>query len=342
MNETSKNDEGPAAAGERMFPAISGVTINGIGPAGDHGSIESNPPTIQALREGVTLQARVGAAVLTDAYGDEHKLPIAVVTKVVSGSVETRLEMVRELLDEADKRAGGPRRRMGTTTLADLESLIAYVNRYKHDDDAAAFVQADPATVTVILDYDAPSKDGSQGVTGWRGDRVVYSCPLSRQWQTWTEHDAGDDGDPFGQVAFGDWIEAHAEDIITKQGYADASTMLATARNLVIYDKGTIKRQVDPVTGTGTLQVSNEHDTKSTPIPPKFMIAIPVFEGAEDHYEIECRVRFALDRNLGIPSFSYTLHNRAKVYEMALEGMRKQLASETGIPVFVGAPPPAR
>lgn len=323
-------------AAEEMFPPVHG------------GDVQSNADTIRALREGVEVHRRLAAVVLGDAFGDAHRLPLAVTTN--PGGV-TSVVVLRDALEIVDARAGGPRRRSGTVEIADLGSLIAYVKRYAYDDRAVAFAEGDDdegdPRLTVIFDYDQASakRPGDhplaglreEGVTGWRRDRAVYACPLSREWKAWT----GKDGVPFSQTAFGDFIEKHAEEIHTHDGAGATGTqMLDMARKLMIHDKGTIKREVNPTTGTGTLHVSTEHDTTSTVIHPKFFLAIPVFAGSPDLYPVECRTRFSLDRNSGAATFGFVIHNREQVFEHALKAVRDRFAAETGLPVFIGSPPP--
>lgn len=89
-----------------------------------------------------------------------------------------------------------------------------------------------------------------------------------------------------------------------------------------------------------TLVMKDEHAETSTKIPPKFALLLPVFEGDEDHYIIEARVRFAMVD--GRPQFAYVLQNKERVLEDALAALRAKVAAGTGAPVFVGTPPAAR
>lgn len=297
--------------------------------------------TIATLQRGTCAEERTHLLVLTDCDGRDEAIPVAVRTE---RDGTTRVEVLRDVLDEVDRLADGPRRRAGLVELGDLASLIAYVNRFKRAQETVAFASADPPEIAVVFDYDGPSLvGGPEGDNGWRGDRAVYRCPLSRQWKLW----AGLDGQPMGQVAFGDLLEQNADDIRAgADDHAPAARMLEVARNLVINSVGKFARSVDPNTGTGTLTIVDDHDkATSTKIPRAFGLAIPVFEGSPDLYAVEARIRFAMvDAGGGAkrPSFTFILHNRAQVFEAALAAVRKTVEASCAIPVYVGkAPAPA-
>ena len=288
-------------------------------------SIKATAETIAALERGASADARI-AAIQT---GDGIAIPIAV-QQTATGP---RVEVLRDVMDESDGRRPWPIRRRGTTELGDLPSLIAYVNRFKVP-QSVAFASAAPPEITVVFDHDGPGGDNA----GWRSDRAVYRCPLSRQWQFWT----GLDGKPLGQGEFGDLIDANADDIRAgADDHAPAAAMLEVARKLVINQVGKFARTIDPASGTGTLTVVDEHDkATSTKIPRAFGLAIPVFEGAAELYAVEARIRFAMVE--GRPRFTFVLHNRAAVFERALAELRNAVAAACSIPVFVGkAPAPA-
>ena len=85
----------------------------------------------------------------------------------------------------------------------------------------------------------------------------------------------------------------------------------------------------------------DEHDAReSTKLPKAFGLAIPVFEGSEKKYALECRLRFSMVEGK-VPQFSFVIQNRQDVFDLALSELRDAVAKECGIPVFVGNPPPA-
>jgi uncharacterized protein YfdQ (DUF2303 family) len=301
-----------------------------VGPA-DGGSVLSNPSTISALRQGVEIDLRLDALDVADAHGGTHRIPLALTE--AGGAVN--VVVLQAALDEADRRAPGPRRRAGTVKLGSVESFIEYVSRFKAtvDDDTVIFAPLDPPSLTAIFDYHGHGDEAPR----WCGDRASYECPLSRQWKLWTKFE----GAPLSQTQFGDLIEQNSDDLQGDEatGLASAAKMLEVARNLVIHSAGKFERKINPTTGEGTLVVDDSHAPTSTKIPKAFGLAIPVFEGSADLYPVECRIRFAMVE--GRPQFSYVIHNRQQVFDHALTELRTNVGKACGVPVFVGVPPAA-
>jgi uncharacterized protein YfdQ (DUF2303 family) len=300
----------------------------------ENGPILSNNESIHALRQGVSVEMRTCHIEAELNEGGAVQVPVRLVEK---GPGQISVEVAKDVLDEADRRSHGPRRRAGTVDIGSLDSLVEYINRYKPatDDETVAFAPLDPPGITAIFDYHAHGA----GAPGWCGDRAVYKCPLSRQWKLWTSHDGKS---AFTQVQFGDLIEANELDLYGDDALdlAPAAKMLEVARNLVIHQSNKYERKVNPTTGEGTLVAVDEHDAKtSTKIPKKFGLAIPVFEGSDVKYPVECRIRFTMEG--GRPQFAFVMQNRQDVFDTALTELRKAVAEKCGIPVFVGNPPAA-
>ena len=294
-------------------------------------TVTATDALLDAARAAATVDERHTSISVTNHLGEEAVIPIGIVQR----GQEIRVEVLREVLNEVERQASGPIRRAGTIELGGLADFISYVNRFKTP-DVVVFAPLSPPGVTAIFDFH-PSSDGTTlPGTAWCQDRATYRCPLSRQWRTWTDKD----GVPFAQGAFGDFLEANELDLATREGFAPATKMLEVARNLVIHSAGKFERRIDPTSGQGTLVVKDEHAENSTKIPPKFALALPVFEGDDTHYVVEARVRFAMVE--GRPQFAFILQNKEKVLEDALATLRAKVAAGTGAPVFVGNPPATR
>ncbi len=283
------------------------------------------PDIIDAARAAVEVSQRITTIAI-----DGDDVPV----RVVQNGNSITVEVAKDVIAESERRGRGPIRRSGTVELGSVDSLIAYVDRFKvAESNAVAFAPVSPPGITVIFDYHPATDDGE---AAWCQDRASYKCPLSRQWQLWLAAE----GKAFAQVAFGDFIEANQADLSTRDGFAPATQMIEVARNLVINVGSKFARTVNPTTGEGTLIVKDEHDAStSTRIPKAFALAIPVFEGDEVLYPVEALLRFAMVE--GRPTFAFVLQNKEKCLEFALAELRKRVASQCGIPVFVGTPPPA-
>lgn len=297
------------------------------------GDVRSNADTIAALRDGVDINHRLAVIEARDHRGVDHAVPIRLSTGAGSHGTESIVAVDKEAIAEIERRAAGPRRRSGTLQLGALGSLIDYVNRFKRPEETVAFAPLQPAGVTVVFDYHPKGGD----LAAWREDRATFACPISRQWRLWTEAA----GKPMTQLAFGDFVEQAAEDLSDGDGdgYVGALDLLKVARKLTIKTKGEFSREVDPTSGQGSLIVKSEHGTESTKIPKGFRLAIPVFEGAEERYVLECRIRFAMSEDR--PAFAFIIHNQADVWDDALKGLRTRLTKDCAIPVFIGTAPQA-
>lgn len=240
--------------------------------------------------------------------------------------------VAKDLLAELDARRL-PARRKGIATLAELESFVELVNRFKGP-ATVAFADVSRFQVSAILDYNPPgAASPSDPLAGWMQHRAVYVCPRSPEWKAWTAHE----GRPMSQTEFADFVEARLEDL--RSGSKDADypkpvDVLAMARNLLVRTSGTFQRTIDPTTGTGTLIAKTEHGAESTKIHRAFLLGLRIFEGGE-LYAVEARVRFSLIE--GRPAFSYQLHRRAELERDAFADVRKKVADGTKVPVFAGA-----
>lgn len=233
-----------------------------------------------------------------------------------------------DVLKAIEERREAPVRRRGTVTLTEVDSLVEAVNRWGSDRtviyaDAAAF-----SLVAVVDDH--PAGDESVMSAGWRGHRIVYTCPRSSEWQAW----AAIDGKEMPQAAFGDFLESRLEDLVASDGMPKPLEVLTVARKLSIKTRGEFTREMDPTTGNHVLVSKSENTSDSTPIPRAFAIAIPVFEGGV-RYEIEARVRLRVE---GAALFTVVLHRRKEIERDAFAAVRRGVADETKRLVLAGTP----
>ncbi|WP_407496795.1 DUF2303 family protein [Pseudooceanicola sp. MF1-13] len=109
-----------------------------------------------------------------------------------------------------------PYARKGTAEMKDLDSLIAWANRFKGD---TSVMYADPSmqspSLTCIADYHA---EGAPNIDPDKGDdtarhcqhRAKYVFPLSKEWQAWMQID----GVMMSKDDMGEFIESHAHEIL--------------------------------------------------------------------------------------------------------------------------------
>ena len=267
---------------------------------------------------------------VTPRIGFVNGIPVALVDDE-NGGMSVRV--LSEALDAADARAPGPRDRRGTVQLSELDSLIAYVNRYKSEHTIAWADLSAFRVEAVFNDHPAGPADDDPAIVdaGWRNHRALYMCPRSPEWVAWT----GNDGALLKQEVFADFIESRLEDLRAAEGYPKPLDVLQMARNLSIRTKGTFERSINPTTGDGVLVAKTETDATSTQIPRAFALGVPVFEGGTV-YQIEARVRFSVSE--GRAAFSYTLHRRKEIERDAFADIRNKVQAATGVLLLAGKP----
>jgi len=259
-----------------------------------------------------------------------------------------------------------PHQRTGKAVLADLQSLIAWTNRFKGD-ETVLFGQIHPEPkLTSVIDYHA---EGSQVIDPIHGDpkahygrhRATYAFPVSDQWKRW----AAIDGKSLDKDVFGEFIEANAEDFLDPtpallgqpgEQVADwEQRMIDTAakiqgrfgqyaainllsRELKIHEVGHIEVKTNRDTGEAQVQFLTEHrspDGTPLTLPNLFMIAIPVFEeGAL--YRLAVRFRY---RKAGSDvKFIVSIYNPDAALRDAAREAMSQAQQETDVPLLMGIP----
>lgn len=270
---------------------------------------------VEAIKKSVEVEDRFTISCI-----DGVDVPIVV---DLNGSVRVAQDIVNHL----DSRDSGPLRRSGQRELHDLESFIAFVNRYK-DDSAVVYASAGETAVIAVFDENPKGA----GVTAWRGDRARYSCPLARRWKLWT----GASEKAFTPEQFGDFVEENATDLApSKDGSPSPAALIEMARDLRVHTSAKYERKINPTTGESSLVAAEEHGSHSTKIPRSFFIVVPVFEGGSA-YRLECLVRFSMVG--GRPTFAFIVHQADQALEDAFGEVKKVVAEKCSIPVFAGEP----
>jgi uncharacterized protein YfdQ (DUF2303 family) len=281
-----------------------------------------NTSGVEAAIEAGEALAGVDDRVMLVEHPDDPSVKVYLATGGKGGDVAVRV--MDDALAVMDARRAGPRRREGVMRFTEVDSLIAYVNRFKLD---SSIGYADTAALAVLVVLDEHPAGADMERTAWRKHRASYGCPKSPEWIAWS----GVDGAVLSQEKLADFIEGRLEDIATAEGYPIATEMLTMARNLTIRTKGTFAREVNPTTGDSVLINKTETDAGSTVIPRAFLLGIPVFEGG-DAYRVEARIRFQLTD--GRAAFSITLHRRKEIERAAFLEIRDRVAAATGLPVL--------
>ena len=287
----------------------------------------------------LALDAKQAVQVLT-IDGPEGK-PVQVVAIPTTGG-GFNLSTLKPVTDVLRTR---PERKSGTATMLDVDSFIAHVNRHK-DESSAAFLNPDRANprIQAVLDYHRLDNSPRFGT-----HRSKYAFPLSDEWKAWI----GQNGKAIGQVEFAAWIEDHILDLMdpasaddsikafaNKLGtqFATPSTMVGLSRGLSIYAGHQMTKVVNLASGEGQMTFVEEHrDAQGAPlkIPGAFVLAIPVFKGAE-RFQIAARLRYRVSG--GAVSWFFELYQPERIFDAAISSAAETIQTGTALPLFVGDP----
>ncbi|MGJ8529665.1 DUF2303 family protein [Maritalea sp.] len=261
-----------------------------------------------------------------------------------------------------------PARRKGTAHFYDLQSLIAWSNRFKGESSALfALPNMKAPTLTCVADY---HQEGPIDPSDPKGDktarhchhRAVYDFPLSEEWKAWMAIS----GELLEKDDLGDFIEANAKDImeptpavlagIEKDSnkpwenrlietarqiegrYGQLTQLLAMSKQFQVYETSDLKVSTNRDTGEPEIQFLNEHkDAEGKPlnIPNLIIIAIPVFMGGAPY---RMPVRFRYRKVGGSVRFILSIYNPEKAFEAAFKEAIDEATTATELPTFLGKP----
>ena len=261
-----------------------------------------------------------------------------------------------------------PIRRNGTANFFDLDSLIAWANRFKND-NSVLYARPDRNTPTLmcIANYHEGGPETFEGLLSKQaayGDhRGSYAFPLSKEWKAWSKIS----GVILDKDEMGEFIEANAKDIqdptpailkmdVGAEGvqkweerlintarqiegrFGQLHQLLAMSRQFAVKETSDLTVSSNRDTGEQTIQFVNEHkDADGAPIriPNLIIVTIPVFEGGASY---RMPVRFRYRKSGSKIGFILTLYNPENAFDDAFSGAVEAAKEATGLPVFIGTP----
>jgi len=232
-----------------------------------------------------------------------------------------------EYLDEGQQRQ--PHRLYGTVKLADEESFCAYFTQF--GEPANIYASLDPARFVAVFN------DHKKEMPGFRDHRAVLTLAHSREWEAWKSMD----GKKFdGNVAFAEWLEDQAPDMVKPSG----ADMMQLALNFRVAEKIAFANPTRLQDGQTELTYSQivEGSSQSAKggkvkIPETFTIEIPIFAGLNAvRHAIEARFRYRLVG--GVLSIWYDLVRPHKAVEEAFRAVWDYIQDETQTTILHGSP----
>lgn len=215
-------------------------------------------------------------------------------------------------LIDLEKYNQAPTRTKETLTVAETKSFVDYWQTFATD-SSVIMARLDQRKFTAVFDYPQPGKPA------WKEHQCALTCQLSTEWKTWIAHD----NRPFSQIAFAEFIESNAVDIIEPT----AATMLEVAMTLEANKK--VKFNSGVRLDNGQIQLGYHEVIEGAAgakgdlkIPDKFKLAIRVFQGGEK-YSVDCNLRYRI--NDGDLKFFFQIVRPERLLEDAFEQVKKQI-----------------
>ncbi|EKE68720.1 DUF2303 family protein [Oceanibaculum indicum] len=257
-----------------------------------------------------------------------------------------------------------PRRRRGTASFTDLDSLIAHANRFKGEHSALFAIDDRKAPQLIsVINYNQAGFDGAPEHADHRGH---YHFPLSDEWKAW---DAVN-GRMLEQGEFAEFIEDRIGDVTAApteaadpsfaKGRSDGegqrssnladlqkllggtwagqSTLMDMSRGMKINEAARVKQATNLQTGEVQVQYETEHkdqDGAPVKVPNMFLIIIPVFHNGP-LYRIAVRLRYRLRE--GRISWAMQMYRPDLVFDDAFKEGCNRAAQATELPLFIGKP----
>jgi uncharacterized protein YfdQ (DUF2303 family) len=222
-----------------------------------------------------------------------------------------------------------PLRKRGTVTMNDAASFIDYFKM--HQMASRIYGTIDPPKFVALMN------DHRKDEPGWGDHRIVYNCPLSKEWKEWKSFA----GNPRDQIAFSEFMESHTPDIISSAPDEPTGAMM-----LEVATSFKAQKKVNFASGqrldNGQVDFVFQEEIQGSAgakghikVPERFFIGIPVFEGGAP-YRIEAKLRYRL-KDGGL-SMWFELVRDHKVLEAAFLDIWKEIAEGTSTTIWRGIP----
>ncbi|MEW9586769.1 YfdQ family protein [Paraburkholderia sp. DGU8] len=229
------------------------------------------------------------------------------------------------------ERDESPARATGVVKLRDANSFVSYFNRQKRP-ESLIYASLDPAKILGVIDdhraFDAANTGNHDGAN-WRGYRVEFAVPASREWKTWTAKDR----QPLSQLELAELIEDNLPDIVNPDG----STMLSIALNFEASKEGNFVSASRLQDGSTTFVWKEDVNATGNKIamPSQITLSIPVFENGAP-YSIDARLKYRVKD--GVLKIWYELVRPHKVLEVAFRAIWSQIEEQTETRILLGSP----
>jgi uncharacterized protein YfdQ (DUF2303 family) len=224
-----------------------------------------------------------------------------------------------------------PARKHATVSVTTTGSFIDYTKKHGSLDECVIYadITAEQSRCTLV----AVINDNAAEQAKWRDHRCTFSPALSVEWKRWT----GKNGTLMSQADFATWLEDNQGDVRSVNGSPSGADILTMAQAFEVNADKRVKSHINLQSG-GVRFEFIEDETKDTrtsmEVFRRFTLALPVFEGSNDAYPVEARLKYR-DSN-GKVSFWYELIRPDRAFKTAVQSSLDQTKEATGFMILHG------
>jgi uncharacterized protein YfdQ (DUF2303 family) len=282
--------------------------------------------------------AMAGVDILLPSQPQDARTGDPVLAKIVPEGAKLELRDMEKYLPR-------PTRKRGHYVFTDAKSFVEFVNREKTPETIILANREGTSFKAVFNGNEAGNDLGGVQVDarpGWGDYAASYSCPHSPEWKIWKEANKN----KMSQAAFAQFIEDNVADLIVPAATTDPYyTTWPTPEEMVAVSRG-IEAKQDVNFGSavrldnGQVKFNYEETISGNVqggqilIPQKFAVGIPVFAGTAP-WQIIARLRYRIER--GGLTMWFEFERLFKITERAFDEARVEIATGTGVPVYLGA-----
>lgn len=223
-----------------------------------------------------------------------------------------------------------PTRKRASVSVHDVDSFCLYFGRHG---TGSSSIYADINRITGKFDVTAVIDDHGVEDPGWREHTCCLFRNQSVEWSRWINNNKSNRDQP----SFATFIEDNLADIVSSDGLPSGGEMLQMAIAFERTADKRLKSKVNLQSGGVRFEYvddDNNETRTSMQVFSRFMIGIPVFDGAKNAYQIEARLKYR-DNN-GKLSFWYELIRPDRAFKQAVDDEMRLIEATTGATIIRG------
>jgi uncharacterized protein YfdQ (DUF2303 family) len=224
-----------------------------------------------------------------------------------------------------------PTRKHAMVSVTTTDSFIDYSKKHGSLDECVIYADIDAENSGCKLV--AVMNDNGADDAKWRDHRCTFEPAMSVEWKRWTDMDKK----AMSQADFATWLEDNQGDVRSVNGSPSGADILAMAQAFEINADKRVKSHINLQSGGVRFEFIDDEtkDTRtSMEVFRRFTLALPVFDGSNDAYPVEARLKYR-DSN-GKVTFWYELIRPDRAFKTAVKSSLEKIKADTGFMILHG------